>query len=354
MPAGTGTPKGRGVTRRALLRGAVVAAAAGSVGFAGGRFTAPPSAVPAWTAADMPSQAGRRAVVTGGNGYPQDGRSGLGYHEALGLARAGADVTIASRHQGRGEEAVRRIRAAAPGARVRFETLDLTDLASITAFVARMEDAGDRLDLLINNAGVQGRLEREETPEGLERVFATNARGPFVLSAGLRPLLQRGTAPRIVWTSSSRVGEIDFDDLQKVRSYDYGRAYDDTKLGALLMAFECQRRSTAGGWGIASLAVHPGVCRTSIVVDGPGLDTPEGFRFQYLPFMWQDAAVGALPALYAATSPMATGGAYYGPRDVQGLRGAPTYAPVPEAARDPDLARRYWETMEDLAGLSFS
>lgn len=102
-------------------------------------------------------------------------------------------MTIASRNRERGEEAVRRIRAAAPGAAVRFETLDLTDLASVSAFVARLADRGDRLDLLINNAGVQGRLEREETADGLERVFATNARGPFALSARL---LCRSADPR--------------------------------------------------------------------------------------------------------------------------------------------------------------
>lgn len=343
----------RGISRRTVLQMAAVGVAAGAVSFGAGRITAPGAELPDWTAADMPSQAGRRAVVTGANGYPREGRSGLGYHEALALAVAGADVTIASRNRERGEEAVRRIRAAAPGASVRFETLDLTDLASISAFVARVRDRGDRLDLLVNNAGVQGRIEREETPDGLERVFATNARGPFALSAQLLPLLRNGSEPRIVWTSSSRIGTINFDDLQKERHYEYGPAYDDTKLGALLVAFECERRSKAAGWGVTSIATHPGVARTSIVVDGPGLDTPEGFRFRYIPFMWQDPAIGALPALYAATSPQASGGGYYGPKQLRGLSGLPGFAVVPEAARDTELATRYWDTLEGLAGVSF-
>lgn len=352
---GNDDPSGRrrGLSRRSLLQMAAVGVAAGAVSFGAGRVTAPGAELPDWRAADMPSQAGRRAVVTGANGYPREGRSGLGYHEALALAAAGADVTIASRHRERGEEAVRRIRAAAPGATVRFETLDLTDLASVSAFVARMADTGDRLDLLINNAGVQGRIEREVTADGLERVFATNARGPFALTAQLRPLLQKASEPRVVWTSSSRTGSINFDDLQKERHYEYGPAYDDTKLGTLLMAFECERRSKAAGWGITSIAAHPGVCRTSIVVDGPGLDTPEGRRFQYLPFMWQDPAVGALPALYAATSPQATGGGYYGPKQLRGLSGLPGFAVVPEGARDTDLAARYWSTLEGIAQVSF-
>lgn len=353
-PASTGSDeRRRGLSRRSLLQLAAVGVAAGAVPFGAGRITAPGAELPDWTTADMPTQAGRRAVVTGANGYPRAGRSGLGYHEALALAAAGADVTIAARNRERGEEAVRRIRTAAPGSTVRFEALDLTDLASISAFVARVADSGDRLDVLINNAGVQGRLEREETEDGSERVFATNARGPFALSAQLRPLLVNGNEPRIIWTSSSRVGSIDFDDLQKERHYEYGAAYDDTKLGALLMAFECERRSRAAGWGITSIAAHPGVCRTNLVPDGPGLDTPEGWRFQHLPFMWQDPSVGALPALYAATSPHAAGGGYYGPKQLRGLSGLPGFAVVPEAALDPDLATRYWNTLEGLAQVSF-
>ena len=344
----------RHLTRRSLLQAVVVGAAAGAVGFGTARATAPGAELPDWTAADMPSQEGRRAVVTGGNGFPQDGRSGLGYHEALALAAAGADVTIASRDQERGEEAVRRIRAAAPGATVRTESLDLTDLGSVRDFVARTEDAGDRLDILLNNAGVQGRREREEAADGTERVFATNVRGPFALTAQLLPLLQAADEPRVVWTSSSRVGRIDLDDLQKEQAYEYGAAYDDTKLGTLLMSLEAQRRSTAAGWGITSVAVHPGVCRTSIVLDGPGPDTPEGWRFRYVRPLWQDPAVGALPALYAATSPLAAGGAYYGPKERGGLSGLPGFAVVPPAAQDSDLAARYWEVLEDLAGVRFA
>ncbi|WP_104182318.1 SDR family NAD(P)-dependent oxidoreductase [Arthrobacter sp. B0490] len=341
-------------SRRSLFAMAAVGVAAGTVGFGAARITAPGAELPDWTAADMPSLVGRRAIVTGANGYPDEGRSGLGYHQALALATAGANVTIASRNRERGEEAIRRIRAEAPEADLHFETLDLTDLGSINLFVRRVEDSGQNLDLLVNNAGVQGRLQREESQDGSERVFATNARGPFALSAQLRPLLQEADAPRIVWTSSPRVGSIDFDDLQKERTYDYGQAYDDTKLGNLLMAFECERRSKVGGWGITSIAVHPGVCRTNIVVNGPGLDSPEGRRFRFVPPLWQDPAIGALPALYAATSPQASGGAYYGPKQLRGLNGLPGFAIVPDSAQDVELASRYWTVMEDLASVSFS
>lgn len=349
-----GTTSRSGLTRRSALRGAALIAVAGSVSFAAARVTAPGAELPTWGSADMPSMAGRRAVVTGGNGYPAGGRSGLGFHVAVGLAAAGADVVIASRQRGRGEQAVRRIRAAVPDSVVRFEELDLADLDSIRAFVDRLGDVDGRLDVLVNNAGVQGRLRREVVADGTERVFATNARGPFALSAQLRPLLQRGEGARIVWTSSSRTGRIEFDDLQHERDYDYSKAYDDTKLAAQLMAFECQRRSGAAGWGITSIAVHPGVCRTNLVIDGPGLDSPEGLRFRYLPMLWQDPAVGALPALYAASAPGAAGGGYYGPRELRGLRGSPGFAIPSDDALDLRRAGRFWETMEAMTQLSFT
>jgi len=343
----------RPVSRRSVLRLPVVALAAGGAGYGAARLTSPGAEIPDWTAADVPRQDGRRAVVTGANGYPADGRSGLGYHQALLLAGAGADVTIASRDAERGAEAVRRIRRAAPGASVAFETLDLADLASVRAFAARLGDTGDRLDLLVNNAGVMARVDREVGVDGFERTFATNALGPYALAGRLLPLLRNGTAPRVVWMASLRghTGAIDFDDLQQESPYGYERAYDDTKLANLLMAFEAQRRSTAGGWGVTSIAAHPGTARTNIVLDGPGPDTTEGRRYRFILPMWQDPAVGALPVVYAATSPQATGGGYYGPKGFQQLRGLPGYTVVPDNAHDPELASRYWDTLEELSGV---
>jgi NAD(P)-dependent dehydrogenase (short-subunit alcohol dehydrogenase family) len=219
-----------------------------------------------------------------------------------------------------------------------------------------MRDSSDRLDLLINNAGVMARVNRETSVDGFERTFATNALGPFALSAQLLPLLRNGDESRIVWMASLRghQGSINFDDLQKETEYDYVRAYDDTKLANLLLASECQRRSTASGWRITSIAAHPGVARTSIVLDGPGPDTTEGWRFRYIPVMWQDPAQGALPILYAATSPQATGGGYYGPKGLQGISGLPGVTVVPENARNPELGRAYWDTLQELGGVSFS
>lgn len=184
-------------SRRQLLRlcaaGAVASLAAGCT-LPGAAQSADREAQ-AWAAANIPDQTGRRVLITGGNGYPREGRSGLGYQAALALVRKGADVTIASRDATKGAEAVRLIRGEVPGARIRFDALDLTDLAQVKAYAMRWRGSGERLDLLINNAGVMGRRARETTRAGHERVFATNVMGPFVLTAGLMPVLREEAHP---------------------------------------------------------------------------------------------------------------------------------------------------------------
>lgn len=339
----------RGVLGMAAIGGAA-ALVAGTGGFFAGRMSGPAAAIAEWDTTDIPDQTGRRVLVTGGNGYPVGDRSGLGYHVALALARAGAEVTIASRNAERGAEAVRRIRETAPGANARFGTLDLADLGSVRAFAARINDSGEGVDLLVNNAGVMGRRTRETSVDGFERVFATNTLGHFMLTTLLRPALQRGRDPRVVWVASMRTADaIRFDDLQAERSYDYAAAYDQSKLANLLLAFEFERRSRAGGWGIASLAAHPGVARTNLIPDGPGLDSPEGWRFNYLGLMFQPAEQGALPLLYAGAAPRALPGGYYGPAGLQGMRGHPGVARPPAAAEDPEAAAQLWAALEALA-----
>lgn len=346
-------------SRRAFLRvsaaGASGALIVGTAGFAIGWPSAGAAEIPDWTAADIPAQNGRRVLVTGGNGYPQDDRSGLGYQEALALARAGARVTIASRDQARGEEAVRRILADAPGSEVRFETLDLANLTSVRAFAARMRATGQGLDALINNAGVMGRFNREVSVDGFERVFATNTLGHFVLTAQLLPLLRRGREPRIIWVSSMRISDtLPFHDLQLEHSYDYAAAYDNTKLANLMLALEFERRSKTAGWGVSSVAAHPGVARTNLIPNGPGLNSAEGWRLRMLPFMFQPAAEGALPTLYAASSPQAVAGGYYGPNGFQGMRGLPGPVSIPVSAQNLQSAAILWASLERLGQVSLS
>lgn len=346
---------GTAASRRTFLHVSAASAALLASGASTAQTAQPREEIPDWTTANIPPQNGRRVLVTGGNGFPQDDRSGLGYQDALALARAGADVTIASRNQERGEQAVRQIRADAPGSAVRFEMLDLADLASVKAFATRMRAVGQGLDVLINNAGVMGRPNREISVDGFERVFATNTLGHFALTAELMPLLRQGREPRVVWVSSLRIAEaLPLDDLQLDRNYQYAAAYDNTKLANLMLAFELDRRSKAAGWGVSSLASHPGVVRTNLIPNGPGLDSTEGRRFRWLPFMFQPAAQGALPTLYAATSPQALAGGYYGPRGLRGMRGLPSAVEIPTNAQDSQSAASLWTALERLARVTLA
>jgi NAD(P)-dependent dehydrogenase (short-subunit alcohol dehydrogenase family) len=341
------------LSRRRLLRlGAAGAAASLAAGCAlPGAAQSADREAQAWAAANIPDQSGRRVLITGGNGYPREDRSGLGYQAALALVRKGADVTIASRDATRGAEAVRRIRAEVVGARIRFDALDLTDLDQVKAYATRWQGSGGGLDLLINNAGVMGRRTRETTRTGHERVFATNVMGPFVLTAGLMPVLRESTAPRVTWVASGRIGPLALNDLQFEQDYDYAQAYDRSKLAVLLVAREMQRRSEAAGWGVASLACHPGVARTFLVPDGPGMDSAEGLRQRALPMLFGPAARGALSLLYAGTSDSAQGGRYYGPSGL--VAGSPAEVDVPSLAQNTTDAARLWTALETLGGTAF-
>ena len=148
-----------------------------------------------WTTADIPPQHGRLAVVTGATG-------GLGYETALALAQAGAETVLASRSDTKGLAALERIRAAHPGANVRFEKLDLASLRSVAACADRLLAANQGIDLLVNNAGVMAPPRRQETEDGFELQFGTNYLGHFALTARLLPLLRRAAKPRVVNVSS--------------------------------------------------------------------------------------------------------------------------------------------------------
>lgn len=295
----------------------------------------------------MPSQHGRSAVVTG--------TGGLGYEDALALARVGCDVILAGRNPRKGADAVDGIRAAVPGASVRFERLDLADLASVKAFGARVASQCERLDLLINNAAVMTPPRREVTKDGFELQFGTNYLAHFALTAHLLPLLRRSATARVVSLSSvaARQGAIDFDNLNAEAGYKPMPVYAQSKLACLMFAFELQRRSDAAGWRIASIAAHPGVSRTNLLLNGPGRDSIQARVRSLLPFLFQPAARGALPTLFAATSPDAKPGGYYGPDGMAEVRGYPDAAKAPPRALDQAVAARLWQVSEALTGVRF-
>jgi len=301
-----------------------------------------------WTEADIPSQAGRSAVVTG--------TGGLGYETARALAAAGGQVVLAGRNPDKGAVSVERILAQHPGATIAFEPLDLGDLTSVTAFAKRLAGRRPSLDLLVNNAGVMTPPDRRTTRDGFELQFGANYLGHFALAAHLLPLLRQGHGPRVVTVSSGahHTGAINFDDLQWTRRYRPWLAYAQSKLANLMFAFELQRRSDAGGWGLTSNAAHPGYARTELIANGPGTDAVVvriGKFFQ--PMMSQTPTEGAQPQLFAATSPDAAPGGYYGPRNLFELVGPPGPARIARQARDATVAARLWSASEQLTGVTF-
>jgi NAD(P)-dependent dehydrogenase (short-subunit alcohol dehydrogenase family) len=301
----------------------------------------------AWTVSQIPSQQGRSAVVTG--------TGGLGYEDALALARAGAEVIIAGRNADKGAKAVANIKREVPGANARFEKVDLASLASIADFGARLSAQRQSLDLLINNAAVMMPPKRQETSDRFELQFGTNYLGHFALTAHLLPLLRKGKGPRVISLSSlaARQGAINLNDLQAENGYKPMAAYSQSKLACLMFSLELQRRSDAGNWGVASIASHPGIARTDLLYSAPGRYSVVGIARSLLWFMFQPVAQAALPTLFAATSPDAKPGAYYGPHKMGEMRGSPVLANVPPLAEDAGVAARLWDISTRLADVHF-
>jgi NAD(P)-dependent dehydrogenase (short-subunit alcohol dehydrogenase family) len=302
-----------------------------------------------WSIHDIPSQAGKLAVVTGATG-------GLGYETALELARAGAEVLLTGRNEQKGTTAVERIQRAVPAAKIRFESLDLASLASVHAFATRMIANGRPLDILVNNAGVMDLPDRRLTKDGFEMQFGTNHLGHFALTGLLIPLLRAAKTPRVVSVSSvaHRGGKIDFGNLQGERKYKSWPAYQQTKLANLLFTFELQRRSDANGWGLMANAAHPGYARTDLIPNGPGTGGVKGTLMKTFGlFMSHSAADGALPQIFAATSPTAIAGGYYGPNGFYELKGPVAPAKVMPQAKDEAVARKLWDVSEQLTGVQW-
>ncbi|GGO04333.1 SDR family oxidoreductase [Micromonospora parathelypteridis] len=302
----------------------------------------------------VPNLTGKLAVVTGGS-------DGLGLGLATRLARAGAEVVLPVRNPAKGAAALEAVRAAAPGATVSTRELDLASLDSVAALADTLLGEGRPIHFLINNAGVMTPPTRNATAEGFELQLGTNHLGHFALNGRLLPLLRAGQA-RVTTMSSSaaRSGRFDWDDLQSTRRYAAIRAYNASKLATLHFGLELDRRSRAGGWGIVSNVAHPGTTMTNLYASGPNLGRSRPSlhhsvmsRLARWGILVHSVDAGLLPALYAATSPQAQGGRFYGPDGLGQFTGKPTELAVYRSARSTDDATRLWTVSERLVGVQF-
>ena len=297
-----------------------------------------------WTPADIPDLTGKTAFVTG--------TTGLCVAIVEGLARAGASVTMCGRTEARAQPVLDGIRSRVPGAELHFRQVDLADQASIRAFTAKTLAEVPRIDILILNAAVMAERGRSETKDRHEMMFGVNHLGHFALVAGLQRVLIASNA-RVVSLSSGahHYGEFDFDDLMSRQRFKPMVAYGKTKLACLMFAKELDRRSKAAGWGITSVAAHPGFARTdgvfarlaTIPVAGPIIGKT------IVPLLSHPPDKAAWAILYAATSPDVVGGGNYGPVGFRELKGPVGPASTAYAERE-DIADRLWHVSEDLTG----
>ena len=303
-----------------------------------------------WNYKDIPSQEGKTAIVTGAN-------SGLGYYTALGLAEKGAQVIMACRNTVKGEEARQELLKRIPGARLEVMELDLADLASVQAFAAKFIKQHDRLDLLVNNAGLMA-IPKRNTADGFEMQFGVNHLGHFALTALLFDLLQATKDARIVNVSSSahRLGTIRFDDINWEKGYSKWKAYGMSKLANIHFTHELADKVTARGIGVRVLAAHPGYADSKLIEKGPEMNgrnfMVKAGRFVNGIFA-QSTEMGALPQLFAATSPDAVHRGYYGPGGFGGMRGFPERAYPSRNKVSKDEQTSLWSLSEKMTGIAF-
>jgi len=294
-----------------------------------------------WTIDDIGELGGRVAIVTGAN-------SGIGFETARALVRKGARVILACRSERRGEEAAARIRSESPAGDVTAQVLDLGDLGSVRRFAGLFLAEHDRLDILVANAGVM-MPPHGETRDGFELQLGVNHLGHFALVGLLMPRLLGTGGSRVVVVSSlaHKWGGVDLEDPGwKHRPYDRTKAYGQSKLANLLFTYELQRRLDRAGSDTLAVASHPGWTATNLQRHS-GLFRLLNPLFAMKP--WQ----GALPTLYAATSPDVEAGGFYGPDGMGGWRGWPARAESNPASHDEALASGLWDLSEELTGVRF-
>ncbi len=303
-----------------------------------------------WTAQHIPDQTGKVAVITGAN-------SGLGYESALALARKNAHVVMTARSVSKGEAAKADILKQVPNAQITLMALDVGSLKSVREFTDEYKAKFDRLDILMNNAGVMA-TPYSKTEDGFEMQFGVNHLGHFALTALLIDRIIETPGSHVVAVSSTAnylPREIDFGDLNGEKNYSRYGAYGLSKLANVLFAYELDHRLKAAGADAISNVAHPGLSKTNLqttTVNHSGAAVERLIYTMMMPLLSQSPEQGAWPQLYAATAPEAEGGKFYGPHFMN-MRGNPVECKPNKLAHDKDIAARLWKASEEMTGIVF-
>jgi NAD(P)-dependent dehydrogenase (short-subunit alcohol dehydrogenase family) len=302
-----------------------------------------------WTAAEIPPLGGKLAIVTGAN-------SGLGLETTRALARKGAKVILACRGRSKAEAAIAELTADGISRDLlEFGACDLSSLETIHTFAEDVRSEHAHVDLLINNAGVMA-LPYGKTADGFEMQFGTNHLGHFALTGLLIDRLLATPGARVVTLSSltHAYARMDFDDLHGSRRYHEWLAYGRSKLANLLFMTELQRRLEQHAHPTISVAAHPGYANTNLLATSMSqsrlVERIVGFGSRLVA---QDARMGALPTLYAATGHDVRGGEFYGPGGLAGITGHPKRTKAMPQAYDRRAAERLWELSVEQTGVDF-
>ena len=302
-----------------------------------------------WTQKDIPNLDGNVIIITGAN-------SGLGFECARILAEKGATIVMAVRTIAKGEQAKADILKDNPQAQLDVMALDVGDLSSVRAFADAFKAKYDRLDILLNNAGVMA-IPRQETADGFEMQLGVNHLGHFALTGLLLDLIVKTPNARIhnVSSSANYTGTINFDDLMGEKNYGRWEAYGQSKLANVFFTFELQKRLISAGFDTITNTSHPGLVLTnlqanSVEQSGTGF---EAFLYRLIePIMAQDIGMGVLPMLYGSTVEEAKGGVFYGPR-LFNMRGYPAEKKANKEANDDQALKRFWDISEELTGVNY-
>jgi len=302
-----------------------------------------------WTEGDIGDQTGRTILITGAN-------SGIGYEAARALAQHGAHVVLACRTRSKADDAVARIAASNPSGSTEVLEMDLADLDSVAEAASRFASSHDRLDVLVNNAGLMA-APLQRTAQGFEMQFGVNHLGHFALTGHLIEMLMASGPARVVSISSQghRPGKIHFDDLNSEKKYSPWPAYFQSKLANLLFIGELQRRLALVKSEVIAVAAHPGVSSTNLGHESSGVlgSMMKWTRPVFDRFVSQSAAMGALPTLRAAVDPSVDGGDYFGPDGFGEQRGHPVKVDSSNRAKDDAAAGRLWELSEQSTRVTF-